>query len=65
MREPQAYRDNLERLIEHFPASELINKKEAAEFLGINYRTKYLEDLPFHNNYISKATLARIMASGT
>lgn len=57
-REKEAYRDNLERLIEAFPDRELLRIKDVAQFCGVSvqYASKRF---PFKDRFISKATLAR------
>ena len=60
-REKEAYRDNLERIIARYPDKELLTVKEVCVFLGRDYQTvKKL--IPFKNNYISVATLARCLS---
>ena len=60
-RELVAYRDNLERVIEAFPNKEMLNITEVRNFFKMDVRTvKKL--IPFRNEYISIATLARYMS---
>ena len=58
-REKEAYRDNLERICERFPNKELLNKKDAADFLGVSRVTveKYVKFLPCGK--VSVASFAR------
>ncbi len=61
-REKEAYRDNLERIIEAFPDKEIITASELASWLGLNIRTVY-KYFPIKKGVgISKATLARCLS---
>jgi len=48
-KEKEAYRDNLERIIEHYPNREILTYKQVSEYLGICERTvkKYFKDKKF------------------
>ena len=61
MREHIDYRNNLERLNELFPETEMLNVMQAAQVMGYKTRDTARRKLPFHDRRISKATLARIM----
>lgn len=38
-REREAYRDNLERIIERFPGKEILTYRDVCAFLGKDYKT--------------------------
>lgn len=61
-REKESYRDNMERICEKFPNTELLTKQDVQRFIGRNYKT--VEKLFTFNkcNMISKAVLAREMS---
>lgn len=59
--EKPSYRDNLERIILAFPNRELLTKKDVASFCGVNVKT-VCKLFPFKNNFISIATLARLLS---
>lgn len=61
-REKEAYRDNLERIIEAFPGKEVLLVSEVARWLGKDPRTvKKL--FPFKDGFgITIATLARCLS---
>jgi len=61
-REKDAYRDNLERIIERFPGKEILTYKQVAEFLGINDKTvrKYFKEKRFGG--IPIVLLARMLS---
>lgn len=58
-REKEAYRDNLERIIEAFPDQEMIKAAELARWLRMDVRTVYKKFPVKKGVGISKATLAR------
>ena len=62
-REKEAYRDNLARIdlfrVKESISGEVLNKTQVKLFLGIDKESKLITSLPFKNNYISIATLAR------
>lgn len=60
-REKEAYEDNLLRLKEFFPTSEVLSVKEVSRFAGKDVRT-VKKIYPLANGYISIATLARAMS---
>jgi len=60
-REREAYEDNLLRLKEFFPSSEILSAREVAKFAGKDVRT-VKKIFPLANGYISVATLARAMS---
>lgn len=51
-REPENYRDNLERVLKRFPNREILQRQEVAEFLGVTTRTL--------KKYFPKSTLGGI-----
>lgn len=58
-REKEAYRDNLERIIEAFPGQEIIKPSQLAKWLKMDVRTVY-KRFPIKEGIgISVATLAR------
>ena len=62
MREKEAYRDNLERIISAFPGKEMLKIIEVQRFLGIS-RNAVTKLFTFNAcNMISVATLAREMS---
>ena len=63
-REHIDYRNNLERLNELYPETEMLNVKQAARVMGYKTEDTALNNLPFHDRRISKAALARIMSEG-
>ena len=60
-KEPESYRENLERIIEKFPEKEMLSKTDVARLTGLDHRT-VARLYPFKENYISIATLARRMS---
>ena len=61
-REKEAYRDNLEQILNFSNGKQMLSVTEATKFLGINRKT-VLKLFPFGDrNYISAATLARAMS---
>lgn len=62
-RETDSYRDNLERICERFPRKEMLNISDVCGFLGYGYK-RAIREVPFRNNSISKASLARFMSPG-
>ena len=54
----------LARLDEKFPEAEMLNKKQAAAFLGLSINTlnKYYGKSFGKHNYISKAQLASLLS---
>ncbi|MCI7735195.1 MAG: hypothetical protein MSK39_10460 [Dysosmobacter sp.] len=67
-REKEAYRDNLERILEAFPGREIITQKELAAWLHMDSRT-VKQTFPMKGGgtqgstcWISVATLARAMS---
>ena len=59
-REKEGFRDNLERLNEYFPNSELLNVSDIVKYTGRDRRV-VKELFPFKKNYISKVEAARAM----
>ena len=61
-REKEAYRDNLELLLQMFPEKKVLNIKDVSRFAGCDYRTA-AKRYPFDKNKtISIATLARALS---
>lgn len=67
-REKEAYRDNLERIIDQFPGKEILTQKEIARWLHMDART-VKSAFPMKGGgtqgatcWISVATLARAMS---
>lgn len=60
MKEPEAYRDNLEALIAFFPNKRLVTAADVANYTGRDWRfVKNLYDIP--RSGITLPTLARRM----
>ena len=64
MREPQTYRDNLARLDEAAPGTELLTTADVMRVLGITRERAniLLEGRLVCGKYISKATLAHLLS---
>ena len=62
-REHIDYRNNLERLNELYPETEMLNVKQTARVMGYTPET-VRRKVPFCDRRISKAALARIMSEG-
>lgn len=61
-REKEAYRDNLERIIEAFPGQEVIKTAQLAKWLKMDIRTVN-KNFPIKKGIgISVATLARFLS---
>ena len=61
-REKEGFRDNLERLDQKFPNTELLNVQDLVNFTGRDRRT--VKDVfPFSKNYISKVEAARTLSN--
>lgn len=60
-REHPAYRDNLERLNEFFPDSELFTRAELMKFTKRDRQT-VVNIFPFEGKYITKVNFARMLA---
>lgn len=65
-REKEAYRDNLERLMERFPGKEVLSFKEVSQFTGMGYYALKDSGIPFNRTkgrhgfyWITIASLAR------
>ena len=60
-REKQGYRDTIAQLNEMFPEQGMLNKTEAAKFLGVSRTTIYKSGIKFNEatGRITKADLAR------
>lgn len=60
-REKQGYRETLAALNEMFPDQGMLNKTEAARFLGVSPRTIHRKKIQFNETTgrITKADLAR------
>lgn len=63
-REKEDFRDNLCRIDAKFPEVELLNIKEASEWLGVDRRTvmKIMNGKILPGNKISKVALARAIS---
>ena len=61
-REKEGFRDNLERLDQKFPNTELLNVQDLVGFTGRDRRT-VKELFLFKKNYISKVEAARALAN--
>lgn len=59
-REKEGYRDNLERLNEFFPQTELLSIQDLIKFTGRD-RSTVKKYFPFKDNYISKCEAARAL----
>lgn len=61
MREKQGYRETIAALNEMFPDQGMLNKTEAAKFLGVSPRTIQRKKIKFNDatGRITKADLAR------
>jgi len=68
MREKTDFRDNLQRIDEHFPNKEMLNIADVSKFTGID-RKKIGKDWGKNfaqvgkTKYISKAALARLISA--
>lgn len=58
-REKVEFRDHLEQILIAFPDGELVNKKDAAKYLGVDARTFAKRFSMTTKNYISRTSLAR------
>lgn len=63
-REPKAYRDNLEDILEFTDGRRLVTQKEVAKYLGRDVKT-VRRVYGVDRNGISAPTLARMLSSGT
>ncbi len=61
MRENENFRPILERLDEKAPGVELLSQTQVGKILGICRQTA-AKRYPFHDGYINKVALARMMA---
>ena len=61
-REREGFRDNLERLDQKFPSTELLNVQDLVGFTGRDRRT-VKEIFTFNKNYISKVEAARQLSN--
>lgn len=57
------YRNNLEQILEFTGGKQMLSMKDVQRFTGKEYRT-IKRIFPFHENYISAATLARCLCGG-
>lgn len=57
------YRNNLEQILHFTCGKQILSMKDVQRFTGKEYRT-IKRIFPFHENYISAATLARCLCGG-
>ena len=61
-KEPEYYRDNLARVTEAFPDKEILTLSDVSKWWGVSSRIVSRELHLYKGQYISKASLARMMA---